>query len=72
LPAPAVHRTLNLPQRGRKVLGPNLKCSEYVLGAAVPIRRIARQGTAGDCCIAEFVGLCRAGDPIAADQFGRV
>src|SRR2546429_9524948 len=29
-----VYRTLNLPQRGRKVLGPDLKCSEAGLGAA--------------------------------------
>src|SRR5262249_38746800 len=26
--APPVHRTLNLPQRGRELLGPDLKCSE--------------------------------------------
>jgi hypothetical protein len=38
-----VYRTLNLLQRGRKVLGTSLKRSESYLGAAVPIRRIARQ-----------------------------
>jgi hypothetical protein len=50
----SVYRTLSLPRKGRKVLGPDLKCSESCLGAAVPIRRIARQGTAGDRCTAGF------------------
>jgi hypothetical protein len=52
--AALVHRTLNLLQRGRKVPGPDLKCSECVWVLPCP-SRIARQGTAGDCCIAVLI-----------------
>src|SRR6516165_2364973 len=43
-PLRPVYRTLNLPQQRRQVLGSDLNRSEWGLGAARPIQRIALQG----------------------------
>jgi hypothetical protein len=37
LPPRSVYRTLNLPQRGRQVLGADLKCSESRRGVPTPL-----------------------------------
>src|SRR6516225_9474450 len=37
-----VYRTLNLPQKGRQILGPDLNCSESGRALRQPHQRIAR------------------------------
>ena len=47
----SVYRTLNLPQRGRQVLGVDLNCSE---STAVPIPPVSAHDAAADRCTAAF------------------